>query len=376
MSEWKEYIMKDLVDLKQGFALNKKSDHYLSGDNTGLPLLKISDLINGTETLFVKKSIPKQFLVFPHEIIYSRTGQVGIAFMGKTGVVYNNCFKVIPYENVLPTFLFHWLNMPKTKEYIKSLATGAAQPDLNHDAFKSVKILLPPLPTQQRIASILSAYDDMIENNLKRIKLLEEIAQRTYEEWFVKFRINGVQLEVGENGLPEGWERKKIGTILDKIETSGKTLSSEIKASGKFPVVDQSRDFIAGYIDDEQKLVKTSKPVIIFGDHTRILKFINFPFVRGADGTQVLLSNEFRMPQHLFFHSLLGVDLSNYHYARHFKFLKDCEILIPKKEIALEFENSIEPNYTLITQLRNQNRLLKESRDILLPRLMSGKAGV
>src|SRR5690606_34957278 len=79
-----------------------------------------------------------------------------------------------------------------------------------------VKISLPPLQTQRRIASILSAYDDLIENNLKRIKLLEELAQRTYEEWFVKFRVNGVALEMDEEtGLPVGWCKNTIGDMIE-----------------------------------------------------------------------------------------------------------------------------------------------------------------
>ena len=205
---WIDYTLKDLVTLRQGFALNVKSHHHLSGDNSGLPLLKISDLINGTETLFVKTTIPEQFLVTPSEIIYSRTGQVGLAFMGKTGVVYNNCFKVIPNEKIDSIFLYQWLNSKSIRDYIKSLATGAAQPDLNHDAFKSVKINLPPIPTQKRIASILSAYDDLIENNLKRIKLLEETAQNIYKEWFVHFRFPNYESMAFDavSGLPVGWE--------------------------------------------------------------------------------------------------------------------------------------------------------------------------
>ena len=83
MSEWKKIKLGEIVKLQQGFALNKKSDHYLSDAENGIPLLKISDLFKGTETLFVKTDIPKQFIANDSDIIYSRTGQVGHAFINK-----------------------------------------------------------------------------------------------------------------------------------------------------------------------------------------------------------------------------------------------------------------------------------------------------
>ena len=93
---------------------------------------------------------------------------------------------------------------------VKSLASGTAQPDLNHDAFKSVKINLPPFITQQKIAKILSNYDDLIENNLKRIKLLEESARLTFEEWFLRYRIKDKKLNIDQtSGLPFNWKKIK-----------------------------------------------------------------------------------------------------------------------------------------------------------------------
>ena len=245
-------------------------------------------------------------------------GSTGVVTIGTVGEklfqAHLDCFTnqsvnvIIPNEEYYDKDFIYYLlkyNLPKVSSANPGTASGRHH--VSKSNFCSINVFVPKgKPTQQKIASILSSYDDLIENNLKRIKLLEELAQRTYEEWFVKFRINGEQLEViEETGLPEGWERIKVGYLLESIKTSGKTLSSEIKTSGKFPVIDQSRDFIAGFIDDESKLVKSNKPIIIFGDHTRILKFINFPFVRGADGTQVILSNNKRMPQHLFYHVLL-----------------------------------------------------------------------
>ena len=387
MSEWKEVFLIDYYDISSG--LSKPSEDF----GTGFPFLafkdvfwnyfvpdKLHNLVNSTEKERMKCSVKKG------DIFLTRTsekaeelGMSCVALKDYEDSTFNGFTKRLrpkKKEEIDEVFIGFYLRSVKFRNDIAAFSNLITRASLNNDAIGRLKILLPSMATQVKIGSILLVFSNLIENNLKRIKLLEELAQRTYEEWFVKFRINGKQLEVGENGLPDGWEYAKIDTLLDKIKSSGKTLASEINLVGKFPVVDQSRDFIAGYVDDEDKLVKSIKPIIIFGDHTRILKFINFPFVRGADGTQVLLSNNEKMPQHLFYQSLLKVDLSNYHYARHFKFLKECEVLLPTIKYANEYENLIKPKFDLINNLRNQNCFLKESRDILLPRLMSGKIGV
>ena len=261
------------------------------------------------------------------------------------------------------------------QHFIQQRGKGAAnQMRIPIGGIKSYEFDFPKIETQRKIASILSAYDDLIENNLKRIKLLEEQAQQTYEEWFVRFKFPGYEsVEIDAvSGLPFGWKIVKVGELLGKVKSTAKIKSSEILEEGKIPVVDQSRTFIKGYTNEVKALINIKEPIIVFGDHTRILKFVNFSFARGADGTQVILSKNERMPQHLFFFTLLDVDLSNYHYARHFKFLKDCDVVLPNIKQSIEFEDLIKPKYDLILNLQRQNQHLKETRDILLPRLMSG----
>lgn len=397
MMEWTKFKLKDLVELKQGFALNKKSDHYLSHNNSGIPLLKISDLINGIETLFVKESIPRQFLVYPHEIIYSRTGQVGLAFMGKTGVVYNNCFKVIPGEKVHSVYLFHWLNQPAVRDEIKSLATGAAQPDLNHDAFKSVKINLPPLPTQKRIASILSAYDDLIENNLKRIKLLEEIAQRTYEEWFVKFRVNGEYLPVNEaTGLPVGWKFESFNNIVEII--SGFPFkSSDYVEDGKFKIVTiknvQDGYFVPVTTDSllavptkvkPEQLLKTSDIIVsLTGNVGRICLVYGEDYLLNQRVAKIIPLNEYSKAYVYFFlrSNTMITSLENLSNGAAQQNLSpinmgNMKVNIPDKNLIMKFGELANSIIDLISKLNLENQKLKQSRDILLPRLMSGTINV
>ena len=147
-------------------------------------------------------------------------------------------------------------------------------------------------------------------------------------------------------------------------------------SSGSIPIIDQSTNFICGYTDDKAKRIVTKVPRIVFGDHTRILKLINFDFARGADGTQVLLSKEERVPQHFFYHSLLKIDLSNYGYARHFKFLKDTKTIMPSIDIANQFEEKAKVWYDMVWANKRQNQKLAELRDWLLPMLMNGQVSV
>ncbi len=186
---WEITELENLVTLRQGFALNKKSGHHISNEVTEYPLLKISDLFNDTETLFVKNSIPKQFLVDEEEIIFSRTGQVGHAFMGRKGVIYNNCFRVIANANINTYFLFSTMLFPSFVSYAKGLATGVAQPDLNHGAFKSIKITNPSIELQNEFSLIFKKNLQLkycLKNQNKKLKeardiLLPRLMNRTIE---------------------------------------------------------------------------------------------------------------------------------------------------------------------------------------------------
>jgi type I restriction enzyme S subunit len=109
-------------------------------------------------------------------------------------------------------------------------------------------------------------------------------------------------------------------------------LASEIQPSGLFPVVDQGKDFIAGYSDAEERVIRDDIPVVIFGDHTRCLKYVDFPFILGADGTKVLKPREDLFDTKFFYYALLGLDIPNRGYNRHFTLLKEKKILYPEKD--------------------------------------------
>ena len=135
--------------------------------------------------------------------------------------------------------------------------------------------------TQGKIADILFSYDNLIENNRRRIELLEEAARQLYREWFVRLRFPGREHTRIINGVPEGWERRG-GKFFGQIESKKKIPKESYLPEGPIPCVDQSAEFIGGFTDDEDAVYRQPLPIIVFGDHTRILKFVNFPFARGG----------------------------------------------------------------------------------------------
>ena len=242
---------------------------------------------------------------------------------------------------------------------------------------------------QSRIASVLSVIDKKIELNKKINTELEGMAKLIYDYWFVQFdfpdasgnpyKSSGGKMVYDEElkrEIPEGWHSDLVENLLSKEPRTKKLPKSEYQSEGSIPVIDQSTDFICGYTDDKDTLINTAVPRIIFGDHTRIVKLVNFDFARGADGTQVLLSNSKCVPQHFFFHSILKIDLSDYGYARHFKFLKQSRIIVPDIGIVSLFEKEAEKMHQKIKLNIQETNKLIALRDWLLPMLMNGQVTV
>lgn len=295
-------------------------------------------------------------------------------------------------------FIFQYLLSNNwRREVEKNILSGATVDRIPLTNVPDFELCIPPLPTQQKIASILSAYDDLIENNLKRIKLLEEIAQRTYEEWFVKFRINGKELAIDEGTrLPEGWERKKIGQFY-KLGSGGTPSRKKQELyfdNGSVPWIrtQELKDCII--VEPEEKITEIGlkeSSAKLFPAHTVLLAmygntigktaylgiaastnqaccaFLDERVYRSYYMHQYLLANKQEILRYR-----MGAAQENISQ----EIIKSIEITAPEETTLIQFGEIIEPQYKLITDLNKQNILLKEARDILLPRLMSGEMDV
>lgn len=204
----------------------------------------------------------------------------------------------------------------------------------------------------------------------------QRLVREQWQKWFVDFHFPGYEDAKIVDGVPDGWKNRTVGEVIEKPARSKQIMTSNYQKSGLIPIIDQSRDFIAGYTNDAEALVEKDVHVIVFGDHTRVLKYIQFPFAKGADGTQLIISNCDEMPQSLLYCSLVSIDLSNYHYARHFKYLKAEKVLIPTLEIANMFDKFCSEFFEEIQCKRNQIVKLTEARDRLLPKIKNGEVEI
>ena len=355
----------------------------------GIPFVTISNInsmnqLDFSDTMFVPKeyyqSLDEKRKVRKGDVLYSVVGSFGIPVLIKEErpFVFQRHIAILrPKEDIVDSgFLFYTMLSRDFYAKADAVAIGAAQRTVSLGSLRNIKIDVPSLESQKHIADILSAYDDLIENNQKQIKLLEEAAQRLYKEWFVDLRFPGHENTKIVDGVPEGWIKEEIGKIIKKVHRTKQIVASEYKDEGSIPIVDQSRAFVAGYTNDLEARVDFGIPIIVFGDHTRIVKLIQFPFAKGADGTQLIISGCLEMPQRLLYCSIMNVDLSNYHYARHFKYLKEEKIMIPTVKVANEFENNVTGIFSKIQNGRDEIIRCQKTRDLLLPKLMSGEVEV
>lgn len=176
---------------------------------------------------------------------------------------------------------------------------------------------------------------------------------------------------------PVGWQLVHFDEVFSQISTTGKKVKTgETQSEGKFPVVDQGRAFISGFLDDKNLVVHDDKPLIIFGDHTREIKWIDFPFIPGADGVKIFKPNPQLNSRFLYFF-LRNLPIESKGYARHFKIVKDADYWIPplaeQTHIAQKLDELLPQVDTLKARIDAIPALLKRFRQSVLTAAVSGR---
>ncbi len=276
-----------------------------------------------------------------------------------------------------PKYVLFYINSPSYKSYILGLsASGATREALTKEVIENLTIPLPPLPIQQKIASILSSYDELIENNKQRIRLLEEMAEEIYKEWFVRMRFPGYETAKIVDGLPEGW---KNGTIGDLVEfKKGKNITLDTVTDGDVPVV--AGGLTPAYYHN---VANTISPTITISASGANAGFVNIYYenIWVSDCSYL----DTRSTKTLFFYYLILKTRQNEVFflqkgsAQPHVYPKDIMTLKMKKpssDLIEKFETLINPFFEEIKILSQKNQLLQETRDLLLPRLISGKLSV
>lgn len=397
MRGWNEIQLGELISIKHGWAF--KGDYFApEGEKI---IVTPGNFIEeggfrvreGKEKFYLGK-FPNEYLLKQNDLVIAMTEQ-GPGLLGSPGIIpKSNKFlhnqrigliEIIQEDQIDKKFLYYLFFTGSVRNKIFGSATGTKVKHTAPKRIYNIEVNLPPITTQRHIAFILSAYDDLIENNLKRIKLLEELAQRTYEEWFVKFTINGEKLEVNnETGLPEGWERRNLLEVSDirfgypfkANQFNNKGLGTTIIRIRNIPSSITS-DFTTEIVD-EKYLVKTGDLLVGMDGEFYINNWSGpkaYLVQRSCNiqpKQEILkgyLSQAIVHPIKYFEATISGATVA--HLGK--KHLETIDIIIPNnEELFVVFNEWL----NLKLNLSLKNRLLKESRDILLPRLMSGEISV
>lgn len=261
------------------------------------------------------------------------------------------------------------------KDKFLAVTRGATQDNLSLDKLLSFPLRMPPLLIQRRIAGILSAYDELIENKQRRIKILEEMARSIYREWFVHFLFPGhdkVKMVPSPLGpIPQGWEVKNVKEVLARRPAGQVYREEDVVLEGTVPVIDQSTDALLGFHDNEPTHLATPEsPIAIFGDHTCKMQLLVEPFSIGPN--VVAFEANVDRPISYLFHIVRSL-VQTQEYKRHWSQLTAKEIVLADKSTAEHFSTSIQPSLQQVEVLRKASRVLRRTRDLLLPRLLSGQ---
>lgn len=261
-------------------------------------------------------------------------------------------------------------------------------PQITFDILAGYAFPIPPLNEQKRIAKVIFNIDRKIELNKAINDNLEAMAKQLYDYWFVQFdfpneegnpyKSSGGEMVWNEKlkrEIPKGWEVVTVGEILDKYPTTKRYETKEYLSQGNYPIIDQGDSYIVGFTNEKENLL-LRHPAVLFGDHSTKVKFLDFDFARGADGTQILYSSNPAVSQHYLYLAIKSMPIPNPGYSRHFKYLKEMLIVVPQIEIGKQFSKIVTPIYKQWTNNVFGNVELTKQRDELLPLLMNGQATV
>lgn len=288
---------------------------------------------------------------------------------------------LIVNENYDAQYVFYLLRYVKGYFQQIGAGTGSGKGIVNKSTFEKSRICVEKkLLTQKEISSILSAYDDLIENNNKRIKILEQMAENLYKEWFVRFRFPGHETAEFENGIPKGWEIRRLDEV-SKLSAGGdapKDFSLEQSKEYPIPIYSNgmANDGLYGYC---KKPTRTAKSITISARGTVGFVCLRFqPYMPIVRLVSIEPKNESLDVFYLYYYfkenSIEGYGTSQQQIT--IPYLSKKKILIPKINLMEKFGIYTAKLYDKINVLKEKNQNLIKQRDLLLPRLMSGKLEV
>ena len=339
------------------------------------------DIISDIEMERVKMSDKEKakFLVKEGDLLFARQSLIA-AGAGKCSIIKNvnepttfesHLIRVrLNGDNADSLFYYYYFRLPNTP--IKGIVNQCAQAGIRGRDLEKIQIPLPPLATQRAIAKRLSAYDDLIENNRRRIAILERMAEQLYKEWFVRRRFPGHGATAPCTELPKGWKVERLGNLAD-IST-GKCNREDAEEDGVYPLFDRSQE-----TKRSNEWIKDCEAIIVPGEGTSFMpRYYKGKFnlhqrcycvAPQMEGIGKYLFYAIMLNRKYFLSVATGATVPS---LRQNNFLS-MKIIWPGKELAKRFDEVASRLFSMKLALQRQNALLARERDLLLPRLMSGK---
>ncbi len=270
-------------------------------------------------------------------------------------------------------YLRYIVASPEFCGYVKNIKGGTSVPHISGDQIRAYKIRLPATSIQRRVADILSAYDDLIDNNRRRIQLLEQAARLLYKEWFVHLRFPGHEHVKVVDGVPEGWERKRLGDLLTLQR--GFDLPVKNRKDGPYPI------YASTGINGFHSVAIVKGPGIVTGRSGSLGKVMYVPRDFWPLNT-ALWVKEFKQVSPLFaLYLLSSMKLEQYNGGAAVPTLNRndvhrVKVLYPSRTLITLFDEFADPFFKQIEHLEHASKRASEARDLLLPRLMNGEIAV
>ncbi|EPO7730771.1 TPA: restriction endonuclease subunit S [Klebsiella quasipneumoniae] len=310
------------------------------------------------------------------DVLIVRTGYPGTACVVTPEFEGSNAIDIViarpDMDKIIPEYLCAYTNSHIGKSQVLDLQGGMAQKHLNVGAYQVLKINLPPLREQKKIAQILSTWD-------KAITVTEKLLANSQRQKkaLIQQLLTGKKRLLDENGVRFSGEWVYLtfdNAFIVANKKSAQVKSSDYLQSGSIPIIDQGQSRIAGYCNNLE--VYSDVPVIVFGDHTRCVKWIEFVFCPGADGTQVIKTSKILEPK-LGYYLLSNTDIPNLGYSRHMRELKEKDFRLPldikeQQKIAAVLSAADAE----ISTLEKKLACLRDEKKALMQQLLTGKRRV
>lgn len=367
---------------------------------TGVPVINVKNIGYGevieNDLDYISeetKNRLSEHILMQGDIVFGRKGSVDrhayISENYEGWVQGSDCIRVRCDDEINKKYISHYLKLNHIKKMVNNAAVGSTMASMNTDILRDIEILLPELKVQNKIERIVSLIEAKICLNRKINDNLEEQLQILFDYWFKQFDFPNENNEpykrsggkmywdsVYKRNIPTGWEILKFDDLVATPPKTPSIMAPDYKNIGLYPIIDQASSYITGRTDDISYVYPNEDDCVVFGDVTKVFKYINFPFAKGTDGTKIIRSINNRIPALILYYLIKDAKLPNKGFARYYSLLREIYVLVPSSDVSEKFIVATKPIVSKIRANLEENYKLQITRDWLLPMLMNGQATI